>query len=138
MTASELLKEIRGRGVTVDVDGDKLRLAPGNALDKQLVEELRQHKVEVIAQLEEEEADRLVTELRSTMLAGEIPHGWDKVLHCTECGDVPWNVSGTVEMCPWCWIRRDGRPVPEANQSSPAVQGLQQADGRVSGCDPCT
>lgn len=44
MNAEELLDEVEALGVTVDRDGDVLRLRPGSAVPPDLVEELRAHK----------------------------------------------------------------------------------------------
>ena len=46
--------------------------------------------------------------------AGRVPKGWIKVVTCAGCGPV-WLWRGapdTVEACPWCHERHQGRPVP--------------------------
>lgn len=50
--------------------------------------------------------------------AGRVPAGWFEAVHCAGCGPV-WLWPGApqrVRACPWCWNRRDGLPVPHADE----------------------
>ena len=49
--AGELLQELRTRGASVRVDGDKLRIAPASAVDPELLERLRSAKPAMLALL---------------------------------------------------------------------------------------
>ena len=52
MTAAELLRELRRRGVKLTVNGDRLRYeAPRGALTPELLEAMRQHKPELMRML---------------------------------------------------------------------------------------
>lgn len=48
MNAEELLAEVEALGVTVQSDGDHLRLRPGSAVPPALVEKIRAHKLELL------------------------------------------------------------------------------------------
>ena len=48
MTASEFLATLHARGVRVRVAGDRLRLAPPEAVDAELLEEARRLKAELL------------------------------------------------------------------------------------------
>ncbi len=48
--------------------------------------------------------------------AGKVPEGWTTVSTCAGCGPV-WLWRGapeSVQACPWCHERHQGRPVPKA------------------------
>jgi hypothetical protein len=51
MSATELLQDLRQRGVSVRVDGDRLIFKPAR-LVKDLADELRRHKADIMQQLE--------------------------------------------------------------------------------------
>lgn len=53
MRAVELLDRLSSLGVTVEVTGDKLRLAPGGATPPELLETVRQYKPQIIALLQQ-------------------------------------------------------------------------------------
>ncbi|MDH4229221.1 MAG: hypothetical protein OEW11_05660 [Nitrospirota bacterium] len=62
-------------------------------------------------------ADRLARGATQAMRSGTVPQGWNQPLLCEGCGAVPWGVAGTAVMCPWCWVRMDGLPVPRITGS---------------------
>ena len=49
MTAAEVLVELRGRGVTLEAQGGRLRFSPVGAVPPPLVEELRRNKAALLA-----------------------------------------------------------------------------------------
>lgn len=51
MTASDLLKTLRDSGVAVRADGDQLRLSPVEAIPRELIDELRRRKPEILSLL---------------------------------------------------------------------------------------
>ena len=57
MNAETLLHEVEARGVQVRVEGEHLNLNPKSKLDPELIDQLRQHKPELL---------RLVSEKRAT------------------------------------------------------------------------
>jgi hypothetical protein len=54
MLVSEILTELECRGVSLFPEGDRLRFWPKSALTPELLEELKEHKVEVLIKLGEE------------------------------------------------------------------------------------
>lgn len=55
MTAAEVITEVRRRGVVVKVSDGNLHLRPAKALTPELVEELREHKADILQVLEQAE-----------------------------------------------------------------------------------
>jgi hypothetical protein len=51
MTGTEVLERLEVLGVKLEVVGDKVRLTPGSLVPPDIIEELRQHKSEIIAHL---------------------------------------------------------------------------------------
>jgi hypothetical protein len=51
MEATAILDKLHSLGIGVTVSGDKLRLEPGSSVPKELVEELKAHKPEVLCLL---------------------------------------------------------------------------------------
>lgn len=49
--AAEILAELSRRGVLVQVDGEHLRLKPKAALDEKLLDQVRDHKPEILRAL---------------------------------------------------------------------------------------
>lgn len=111
MNGMGLLTDLSTRGIRVEIAGQYLTLeAPEGVLTDALVAKLREDKAEVLAALQERQADQLARITRHTMEAGAVPIWpvpWRQALRCTQCGPVYWGESGTVDVCPWCWIRAD-------------------------------
>jgi hypothetical protein len=57
MVVAEVLSAVEQRGITLVVSEGNLRLRPASALTPELVEELRQHKAEILETLSEEVID---------------------------------------------------------------------------------
>ncbi len=51
MRAQALLEELRGRGVTLEARGDRLRFKPVNAVPPEMLAKLRARKQEILAEL---------------------------------------------------------------------------------------
>ena len=51
MEATAILSELHSRGVTIAVAGDKLRLVPGSLVPHYLLEDLRDHRADILALL---------------------------------------------------------------------------------------
>ena len=51
MTGTEVLERLEVLGVKLEVVGDKVRLIPGSLVPPDVLEELRQHKSEIIEHL---------------------------------------------------------------------------------------
>ncbi len=56
MVLTELMGEIRGRGVTLSIVGDRLRYSPASCMTPKLVELLREHKATILEALEGSES----------------------------------------------------------------------------------
>ena len=54
MNVPDLLSELRNRGVTLEVQGDRLRFHPKTAVPRELVEDLRNHKAILLEELRSE------------------------------------------------------------------------------------
>ena len=68
MDASAIIEQLHELGVTVDLNGPKVRLQPGSKVPPDLLAEVRQHKDEIIQELRrppdsEEELRRLIDHL---------------------------------------------------------------------------
>jgi len=55
LTAAKVLSEVHAHGVTLIPDGDRLRFSPASALTPEMVEELRQHKEDILSILRHRE-----------------------------------------------------------------------------------
>ncbi len=51
MTSTEILGQLQELGVTIQVNGPKVRLEPGSKVPASLLDEIRQHKTEIIQEL---------------------------------------------------------------------------------------
>ena len=51
VTATEIIQDLRRRGVQLEAVGDRLRFRPREAVTSDLVEALKQHKAEIISTL---------------------------------------------------------------------------------------
>jgi hypothetical protein len=78
MTAQEVLRLARARGITIEVAGNRLRIAPATAVDSVLRDALTAHKSE------------LVKLLGTTLDASGSP-----VDQCRSCGCPSWWTSNT-------------------------------------------
>jgi TubC N-terminal docking domain len=56
-TGAELLDEVRARGVELQADGERILFRPAQAVPPELVERMRGHKQELLAQLAAEAAE---------------------------------------------------------------------------------
>ena len=80
MTATEIIQDLRRRGVQLEAVGDRLRFRPREAVTSDLVEALKQHKAEII----------------STLTAPAVParvRGWDETVE-TGTAEVCWHCGG--------------------------------------------
>ena len=96
MNARDVLLKAAGCGVHLSVDGDRLKVEPMNGVagvPADLLEQLRQHKAEVVA-----------------LLTEPLPHG-----ACCDCGrdtsSIVTTRFGEDWLCPSCWDQRCGEPV---------------------------
>lgn len=52
MSATAVLEDLRRLGVSITINGDKLRLKPAKALDDEMLDRVRQHKAEIMGLLQ--------------------------------------------------------------------------------------
>ncbi len=110
MSADELLIELKARGVSLEVDGDRLRVdAPKGAVTPELREALAAHKAEVLALLTitEDEIDwRVKAMLPQVPASGAIPFlvarpdSKSEAGYCLSCGE--WLKQGEPNRCTLC------------------------------------
>jgi hypothetical protein len=65
----DLLSELRNRGVTLEVQGDRLRFHPKTAVPRELVEDLRNHKAILLEELRSETQSCLELDLVNSPVA---------------------------------------------------------------------
>jgi len=47
---------------------------------------------------------------------GEVPSHYTKIALCDCCGPIWFWFSGKIQGCPWCWNRKNDRPIPRAEK----------------------
>ncbi len=99
MNASDLLLDLKRRGIRLEARGDRLRYSPRSALTPDLLDRLKAHKQELLTVLRAP-VNRLT---RSVMNTPDCPHDAGHVLRPT--------VQGDRSFCPLCG-RRIGRDEP--------------------------
>lgn len=126
MTATDLLYQLRGAGIAVSADGDKLRLrAKRGALTDALRAEIQAAKFELIRLLQSDPhepgelavPDTRFEASRTDLLdAGRWPPEYTQPATCSGCGPVVLKpgAPNKVAFCPWCFRRRAGKPVPRS------------------------
>jgi len=138
--AAVTLRTANQKGIKLAVDGDKLTYeAPAGALTSDLRAALIDNKPVIIAALT---ADLSVEELQAEAgpdwswlqrhvqalkafadcvrisrmrQRGEVPAHYTATTNCRGCGPVPIfpGAAQVVDLCPWCWNRATGLPVPK-------------------------
>ncbi|MCE9543998.1 MAG: hypothetical protein K8T25_00510 [Planctomycetia bacterium] len=76
MTASNLLAELRRRGLKVSARGDRLRVVPRGKVTPDVVATIRQHKPAILAALRAEANTTASTAPRAKVLILLHPDGW--------------------------------------------------------------
>lgn len=110
-TAAELRNELQALGVTLAVDGDRLRFSPRSAVTGELLERLRTCKAELLAMMLQPQdggpsdaAGGDPQDLQPQDLPGGDPLGADGAHG--DAGQPPQAHSETTIRCPWCSSRR--------------------------------
>lgn len=132
--AIDLIERARNLGATLTSTGNKLKWRAPRPLPPDLLDDLRQHKSELLAALQEDEMrvlagdDWAVLQSNTELMAafsevvktrrmreqGEIPPHYTAITVCARCGPVyifP-GCGPSVEGCPWCLNRMAGRLIP--------------------------
>ena len=71
MTASEVLEQLHELGVTVCLNGPKVRLEPASVIPSDLLRQVREHKDEIVTELRPAQADGLMSALIARLQAGQ-------------------------------------------------------------------
>lgn len=143
MTPEKLITEVYEYGGKLLVGPpDGLRLRASKSIPRRLVEDLRAHKLAVIAAIygitieemkrragtsyteiaqepESFEALAHAVSIRRMRERGEAPAHYTAVTICRRCGSVPIfpGAPDNVFACPWCPNRIMGRPIPKVRVS---------------------
>ena len=129
MEAIDLLSDLAAAGITLEPEGDQLRIE--GPLTSELRELIRQNVSDLgeLVDLKQAAGDDWASivdnpaalaawaNLRHTMQLrdrGQVPGHWTKEFDCPRCGPVMVEPSwpNHVDHCPWCHNRLQGRPVP--------------------------
>lgn len=135
--AFDLLQRVRDAGGVVKSEGNRLELRAPQPLPSDLMDDLRQHKAELLAALRLDQLrvlagdDWAVLQSSPVLLAafsaaietrrmreqGEIPPHYTATTVCARCGPVHIfpGCGPSVEGCPWCLNRVAGSPIPTPN-----------------------
>ncbi len=129
MEAIDILSELAAAGITLEPQGDQLRIE--GPLTSELRELIRQNVADLGELVDLKQAagpdwDSIAdspaalaawADLRHAMQLrdnGQVPEHWTKEFNCPRCGTVPVEPSWPdVNHCPWCHNRLQGRPMPK-------------------------
>jgi hypothetical protein len=100
--AAEILTELRGRGVSVTVEGDILCLKPKRALDDTLLARVRDSKPAILAVLRNLSSNCVATPAQISGTATCWHCGGSGECNCSACGVMKPSVAWTAGECVAC------------------------------------
>lgn len=99
MTARDLLVDLRGRGVALETDGDRISVdAPAGVIDERMRKLLAENKPALIKLLEWERRRLREADRRGLVIEWSREHGWI-ALHDPTTGE--WHEVRAAECLPW-------------------------------------